>query len=107
MDAGTAIDLALGIKETMDLPGDFAIFSLVSAGFPPSPLIIATDADAKHAAHGAYWIELGMLGNERITQSWLREKMASASDRISAEDQAEVCSREAEAYLSVFVRGNC
>jgi hypothetical protein len=43
MDARTAIDLTLGIKEAMDLFGQFAIFSLMGTGLSLVPVVIATD----------------------------------------------------------------
>src|SRR5260370_42200722 len=67
----------------MNLPGQFAIFPLVSAWFPLAAVVIATDAHPKHAAHPAHRILLAQLCHQGITQSWLREKMASASDNIS------------------------
>lgn len=66
------------MKEPVDLPGQFAIFSLMSARFAMAPIVVATDTHLQHPAHGTHWIQLRMLLNKGITQLWLREKMASA-----------------------------
>jgi hypothetical protein len=83
MDARAAIDLPMRVKNPMDVFGQLAIFSLVCAGFPLVPVVIATDTDPEYPAHRRHRILLAMLSNKGVTQFWMREKMASASDRIS------------------------
>jgi len=83
MHPWAAIDPSMGMKNARDLLRNLAIFSFMAAGFTPSPIIVAADADTEHSTHPADRILLRILGNKRITKLWVREKMASASDRIS------------------------
>src|SRR5690242_7552173 len=78
MDPRTAIHAPKGMKEAVDLPGSFAIFSLVCAGFTASPVVIPAHAHLQDPAHGTHRIEFRVLLNKGVAQSWLREKMASA-----------------------------
>lgn len=83
MNPGTAIHATKGMKETVDLAGQLAIFSLMGAGFAVAPIVIPADADLEDPAHGTHRIQLRMLCDEWITQSWLREKMDKAFFKIS------------------------
>jgi hypothetical protein len=47
------------------------------------PGIIATLGDLERLAEHRDRVVVALLGHERKAQSWLREKMPSASDRIS------------------------
>jgi len=67
LDTRAAIDAAIGIKETMDFFGKFAIFSLMFAWFPPSPIVIATDTHTQYSTHGTHGKLLSVFSNERIT----------------------------------------
>lgn len=83
MHTGTPIHLPVLVKDPVDLFGQVAIFSLVGTRFSGAPLIIPTDTDSKRSAQRADRILLAVLGDEWITQSWLREKMAKAFFRMS------------------------
>ena len=83
MNPRTAIHASKGMKETVDLSGQFAIFSLMCARFAVSPVVIPTHTDFQNPAHRAHRILASMLCNERIAQSGLREKMAKAFFKTS------------------------
>jgi hypothetical protein len=83
MNPRAAIHASEGMKEAMDLAGQFAIFSGVRAGLAGSPVIAAASTDFQDPTHGAHGILPGILGRKRITQGWLREKMAKAFFKTS------------------------
>jgi len=76
-------------------------FSLAYASF--SPARISLFGDFQHLAHANEGKFLAMLMNKPEFYGWGCAKMLTASDRISAEDQAEGYSREAKTCISAFV----
>lgn len=83
MHARTAIDLPVFVKDARDLFGQFAIFPLVGAGLVLTPFIVAAHTHSQRSAQCRDRILLAVLGNERITQGWLREKVAKAFFKMS------------------------
>jgi hypothetical protein len=56
MKPRTLIHASKGVKEPVDLFGQFAIFSLMCTGFTLSPVVIPTNAHLKHPAHRTHGI---------------------------------------------------
>ena len=83
VNAWTAVDLAMLMKDAMNPLGPLAIFPRLRAGFSHAPFIVATDTDSKGSTPRRDGILLTGLSTERVTQGWLREKMAKAFFRIS------------------------
>ena len=78
MHAWTAIDLAMVQEDLLDVGGQSGIFSALLAWFAVFPGILAACRDLQRLAEHRDWVLLTMLGKERKSQSWLREKMPSA-----------------------------
>ena len=83
MNARAAIDLVMLQEDLLDVGAQTGIFSAMLARLSAAPSIIAALGDLQRLAEHRDRVVTAVLGNERKAQSWLREKMPSASDRIS------------------------
>lgn len=83
MNAWTAIHLTMLLENRLDFRRKPRIFSLVSAGGPPEPGVIATHRNRKHLAHPRDRILVLMLGHKLLLHPWPREKMLIAFFTIS------------------------
>ena len=83
VDARTAIDATIQLRGDLNAGRDFAIFSLAWAQWTLFPRIEATQGDIERLTQNIQWILVPMFLNELKFQRTGREKMATASDRIS------------------------
>jgi hypothetical protein len=81
--AWAPINPSIGLECDVDLLCKDSIFSAMLTRFAFAPGIISADRYLKHIAHHCHRIFLLMIRHELIPYSWLREKMLTASDRIS------------------------
>ncbi len=83
MDTWAPIDTPMALESGFDLARKFSIFSAALAGFAFAPGVESAHGYLKRTTHHRHSILLLMRSHELILQSWLREKMLLASDRIS------------------------
>jgi hypothetical protein len=83
MNPRTPIDLTMIQEDLLNVGGQAGIFSAMVARLSVLPGIVAADRDLKRLAEHRNRVLVAVLSNERKDQGWVREKMPSASDKIS------------------------
>jgi hypothetical protein len=78
-----AVHPSIAVISGLNVFGELTIFSLVLTHRTLPPGVVSAHRHVERLAEQADWIHLSMVFDELKPHGWLREKMATASDKIS------------------------